>query len=127
MGCVDQRGTLGSLAVAALLRWRRRLADNELGRQLYQSRRVRRPRDLGQQHLGADPSGVEQLLPYGRQADIFGRLDVVVPDDREVVGDTEAEVVRPGNHAERLGVAGGEDRRRPLATVQDSPSEVTSL
>ena len=41
--------------------------------------------DLGQEDLGAATAGLEQLLADRRQADVVGRLDVVVADDRQVV------------------------------------------
>ena len=43
-----------------------------------------------------------------------GERDVVVADDREVVGHAQAGRAPGGDHAERLQVAAGEDRRRRL-------------
>ena len=76
--------------------------------------------DLGQEDLRAAAPGLEQLLADGRQADVVGGLDVVVADDREVVRHVEAELARRGDDAERLRVAGGEDRRRAVARVRAS-------
>ena len=70
--------------------------------------------DLGEEHLGAEPAGLEELLADGRQADVVGGLDVVVADDRQVVGDMQPGLVRGRDDAERLGVAGREDRGRPV-------------
>ncbi len=70
--------------------------------------------DLGKEDLGAAAPRLEELLADGREADVVGRLDVVVADDRQVVRDMEAELARGGDDAERLRVAGREDRRRPV-------------
>ena len=71
------------------------------------------------------PSRLEQLLADGRESDVVGHLDVVVADDRQVVGDSDARVVRRGDDAQGLGVAGGEDGRRAIgrsaASVRPAP------
>ena len=70
--------------------------------------------DLGHEQLRALPAGLEQVLSNGRQADEVARLDVVVADDRQVVGDVEAEVLCRSQNAQGLRVAGGEDGRRSI-------------
>ena len=83
--------------------------------------------DLGEQDLGAASSGLEQLLAHGRQPDVVGRLDVVVADHREVVGNVQPELPGGGDDAERLRVAGGEDGGRPAVAGEHAASQVAGL
>ena len=53
-----------------------------------------------------------ERLVNGRQADIGGDLEVVEPDDGEIVGHFEALEAGGLQDAEGSGVRGGEDRRR---------------
>ena len=67
-----------------------------------------------EQQLGTTPPGLEELLADGREPDVVGDLDVVVADDRQVVGDAQARLVRGADDAQGLRVAGGEDGGRTL-------------
>src|SRR5581483_12473356 len=92
-----------SLATA-LLWWRRGRTDHELGKQLDDRCRARTLLDLGEQDLGPAPAGLEELLADGRQPDVVGCLDVVVADDREILGHVQAGLVGRGDDPEGLGV-----------------------
>ena len=80
-----------------------------------------------QQQLGADASGVQQLLANGRQSDVVGCLDVVIADHGEVVGNAQAELMGRGDDTEGLGIAGREDRARPFGAGQDPACQLPGL
>ena len=67
------------------------------------------------------------MLADGRQSDVVGGLDVVVADDRQVVGDMQAELARGRDDAQGLRVAGREDRCRAAVARPASGGQVAGL
>ena len=90
-------------------------------------RRRRTGADLSQEQLGTEAPRVEELLAHGREADVLGDLDVVVAHDRQVVGHAQAKLVGGADDAQRLRVAGGEDRGRAVVAEQQARRELPSL
>src|SRR5512144_885339 len=88
LGSGDRPSPLGT----ALPRRGRRRSDDDGGFESDRGWHLGARLDLAQQHLGAQPTGLEELLADGRETDVIGRLDVVVADDREVGGNIELEV-----------------------------------
>ena len=69
---------------------------------------------LREQQLRPKPPGLEQMLADRRQAHVVGDLDVVVPDDREILGDAQAGLASGRDRAQGLDVGRREYGRRPV-------------
>src|SRR6476646_26679 len=91
-----------SSSSTALLQRRRGRADHQLRIELCDYRPLGPIVDLGQEDLGAPPTGLEKLLPDRRQAHVVSGFDVVVPNDRQVVWDVKAQFSRGGDHTQCL-------------------------
>ena len=71
----------------------------------------------GDQAFDASPAAVLERLVNRREPDVGSDLEVVEPDDREIVGHGEALEAGGLQDAERLRVGGGEDCRRGLGEL----------
>src|SRR6185436_11905202 len=111
----------------ALLRTRRRRPGHEFRGEMDDWWRLGALADLREQDLRAAPAGGEQLLAHGRQTDVVRRLDVVIADHREILGNLDAELPGSSDDTEGLGIAGREDRGRARASGEHRSGEITGL
>ena len=99
----------------AVVRRRRRRSTSSSGepmRRRIHRRRSARSARASRSSASAEVAAVEQRLADGREPDVGRELDVVEPDDRQVLGTRQADVGGRGEDAGGLHVGGGEDRGR---------------
>ena len=130
MECADHDGRPTSVVLTAGRCPRRRsgrAAHDELERELFDERN--RPGPGGEragQDLRATLARHLQRLPHRRQSAVGGEVDVVVADDRHVARHRFAGEPRRLEHAERLDVGRGDDRRRRVCHREQFIGELTS-